>query len=728
MFFGLCNSPMTFQTMMNNILQDFIHNGEAICCMDNILVYSCTLSDHWQIICQVLSTLQKWRLFLKPEKCKFEQKEVEYLRLVISKDHVAMDLTKVCGVTEWLTPMKVKEVQSFLGFVNFYQKFICDFSNIAHPLYALTHKTQWWVWGSPKQEVFDALKKAATSAPILTFPSQSGRFCLKCDASNFVTGAVLSQPQADDMHQPIAFMSKGFSDVEHNYQIHDKEMLAIMCALDEWHHFLEGMTEKFEILTDHQNLTYFQDAQKLNCQQEHWSLFLSHFNFSLCHQPGWLMGKPDTLSQRSDHPHGKDDNANITLLPSDVFEVHNTEATLVDSGGDELVERIWRSMDYDDAVVKALRELGAGTLRSDKWERDGNLVMYRGCVYVPKDPQLRHDIVHAHHDSMMTGHPGWWKPLELVSHNYWWLGISCYVASYVAGCNVCNHCKSFLTQKVGKLTPNRIPTHCWEVISVDTIGELPESKGYNAILVAVDRLSKHIHTVPTVTMVDSAGVARLFLEHVWRHHGLPEAVISDRGSTFVSNFSRELATLLDIRLTPSTAYHLQMDRQMEQVNQDIEAYLRVFVSHCQDDWADWLPLAEFAYNNHIHSATCHTPFELDSGQHPRMGLEPTWSSTVEAADDFAQQMSQMQDKAKAALEHATDEMAQYYDCWRSPTPAYEVRAKVWLNAQNYMTTCPTKKLDHKRLGPFEIEKAVSTATDTHPLSPHQSRIQLVLSH
>src|SRR5258708_8341602 len=152
MFFGLCNSPMMFQTMMNDIL-----------------VYSCTLSDHWWIICQVLSTLWEQRLFLKPEKCKFEQKEVKYLGLVILKDHVAMDLMKVHRVTEWPTPMKVKEVQSFLGFVNFYCKFICNFSDIAHPLYTLTHKTQWSVSGSPEQEAFDALKKSVTSTPILTF-------------------------------------------------------------------------------------------------------------------------------------------------------------------------------------------------------------------------------------------------------------------------------------------------------------------------------------------------------------------------------------------------------------------------------------------------------------------------------------------------------------------------------------------------------------------------------
>ena len=170
-----------------------------------------------------------------------------------------------------------------------------------------------------------------------------------------------------------------------------------------------------------------------------------------------------------------------------------------------------------------------------------------------------------------------------------------------------------------------------------------------------------------------------------------------------------------------------MDGQTERVNQEIEAYLRVFVSHRQDDWADWLPLAEFAYNNHLHSATHHTPFELDSGQHPRMGSEPTRSSTVEAVDDFAQWMSQMQEEAKAALEHAADKMARYYNRWRSPAPAYEVGDKVWLNVQNYTTTRPTKKLDHKWLGPFMIEKVVSPVAVKLCLSPHERGIHPVIS-
>src|SRR5258705_3611388 len=167
------------------------------------------------------------------------------------------------------------------------------------------------------------------------------------------------------------------------------------------------------------------------------------------------------------------------------------------------------------------------------------------------------------------------------------------------------------------------------------IGELPDSKGYNAPLMVVDRLSKQIHAIPTVTSLDSARVAWLFLEHIWRHHGLLEEVISDRGPAFISNFSHELAALLGVKLTPSTSYHPQTDGQTERMNQEIEAYLRVFVSHQQDDWADWLLLAEFAYNNKVHTATCQTLFELDTGQHPHLGVEPTRMSTIEAAEAFA---------------------------------------------------------------------------------------------
>ncbi len=164
-----------------------------------------------------------------------------------------MDPIKVQGVMDWPQPTKVKDIQSFIGFVNFYQRFIQNFSEIAHPLHMLTWKSKDWLWGTAEQQAFNALKNAVTSAPTLAFPSRSGLFR---DASNFTMGAILSQQQEDGLFHLIGFMSKSFSNTEWNYQIHDKEMLVIMCAL-EWRHFLEGSDQKFEIHTDHKNLSYF---------------------------------------------------------------------------------------------------------------------------------------------------------------------------------------------------------------------------------------------------------------------------------------------------------------------------------------------------------------------------------------------------------------------------------------------------------------------------------------
>ena len=251
-----------------------------------------------------------------------------------------MDPVKVQGVTDWPQPAKVKDVQSFIEFVNFYQRFICNFSEIAHPLHALTHKLKDWLWGAAEQQAFDALKSTATSAPTLAFSSKSSPFCLECDASNFATGAILSRQQEDGLFHPIGFMSKSFSDMEWNYQIHDKEMLVIMHALEEWRHFLEGSDQKFENHTNHKNLSYFREAHKLNHHQARWSLYLSRFDFVLTHKPGRQMGRPDALSRQVDHPRGADDNADCTLLTPEVFELRVTEAIMLEGKEAVFMERI----------------------------------------------------------------------------------------------------------------------------------------------------------------------------------------------------------------------------------------------------------------------------------------------------------------------------------------------------------------------------------------------------
>jgi len=255
--------------------------------------------------------------------------------------------------------------------------------------------------------------------------------------------------------------------------------------------------------------------------------------------------------------------------------------------------------------------------------------------------------------------------------------------------------------------PNEVPTDCWAVVTVDLITGLPESHGYDSIWVAVDRVSKRIHVAPTTKEVDAVGNARLFRDHVWRNHGLPDQIISDRGAQFVQSFTQELNHLLGIKTCASTAFHPQTDGQTEWVNMEIEQYLRLFINQWQSDWAEWLPLAEFAYNNRIHSSTQHSPFELDTGRHPRMGVEPQRTSHIEAVNEFTQRMSKTIEETQSALKLAAEDMARYYDACHGEAEVFKIGEKVWLDGWHIKTKRPTKKLDDCWFGPFRVVKVVS---------------------
>src|SRR5882672_10339140 len=194
MFFGLTNSPATFQMMMNDIFQELIDEGVVVIYMDDILIFSGrTKEEHHAIVVRVLDILCRHRLYLKAEKCTFGQPMVEYLGLILLEGRVEMDPVKVAGIRDWPTPRNVTEVQSFIGFVNFYQRFIQDFSHVAKPLHQLTKKGEAWKWAEDEQRAFKELKQLITSTPILVQPNKSAQFRLEMDTSGYATGTVLSQ-------------------------------------------------------------------------------------------------------------------------------------------------------------------------------------------------------------------------------------------------------------------------------------------------------------------------------------------------------------------------------------------------------------------------------------------------------------------------------------------------------------------------------------------------------
>jgi len=240
--------------------------------------------------------------------------------------------------------------------------------------------------------------------------------------------------------------------------------------------------------------------------------------------------------------------------------------------------------------------------------------------------------------------------------------MSRYISQYCKLCDLCLRMKAQRHKPFSELHPLAIPEARWDVVSVDFIVELPDSHGFNATMVVVDSVSKRSHFIPTHTMITALGSARLYLQNVWKLHGLPNSMLSDRGPQFMAEFMHKLYHLLGITISSSTAYHPQSDGQTECVNQELEQYIRIFISERQNDWDTLLLLGKFAYNNHIHALTQHTPFFLDTGRHPRMGFEPNQHSLkLEAVNEFADWMKSLLDEARAALAKLKEDMARYYN-------------------------------------------------------------------
>jgi len=243
-----------------------------------------------------------------------------------------------------------------------------------------------------------------------------------------------------------------------------------------------------------------------------------------------------------------------------------------------------------------------------------------------------------------------WEDMEGNGRQQSWLpGVTKEVGRYMDGCDVCQRYKNRSEVPVGKLMPNAIPEKPWSHTSANFITKLPLAQGYNAILVVCDHFSKMAHFIATTEKTSAKGLTKLFRDHVWKLHRLLESIISDRGVQFMVGMIKELNNLLEIQTKLSMAYHPQTDGQTERINQELEQYLRVFIDHRQEQWPDWLGMAEFAYNNKIHTATKISPFKANYSQDPRMGFEERRKGKYEVVGKFVEKMKKIQEEAKAAL-------------------------------------------------------------------------------
>ncbi|SOV02161.1 uncharacterized protein UDID_18978 [Ustilago sp. UG-2017a] len=297
--FGLANAPTHFQSFINDIFRDII-GVYVVVYLDDFLIFSDTEESHVKHVTEVLTRLRSNRLFAKLSKCEFHTKTVEFLGYIIKPTGIEMDPGKVQTVKEWPMPASIHDIQRFLGFANFYRRFIAHFARIAKPLTSLVKPTERFKkFELPKeaQKAFHQLIQAFTSAGVLQHFDYHLPTRLETDASDFAIAGVLKQEHEERWH-PVAFYSKKMSSAERNYEIHDKELLAVVACLTQWRHMLAGLTSQLVILTDHEALKYFKSQRRITGRQARWAVLLADFDFILQYRPGDKGGEPDALTRR----------------------------------------------------------------------------------------------------------------------------------------------------------------------------------------------------------------------------------------------------------------------------------------------------------------------------------------------------------------------------------------------------------------------------------------------
>jgi hypothetical protein len=634
-----------------------------------------------------------------------------------------MDKKKVAAVQEWKIPTKVKDVQSFLGFANFYRRFIRGFSALAEPLFALTRKDSFFSWTPIAQQAFDTLKKAFTSAPVLLHPDPTKPFTVETDASDFAIGAILSQPDDNGILHPVAFYSRKFTPPEINYPVYDKELSAIIAAFQEWRPYLAGAQHRVQVITDHKNLLYFTTTRTLNRRQARWSNFLADYDFQIVFRPGTKHGKADALSRRSEFEIRPGDEAydqqSQCMLQPNQLQLFATSHMVMDESLLDAIAADTTTDKFAKEIQGKLNNSGIGEVRNVHEQfvfRDGFLFRYN-LMYVPDGP-CRIRIVKECHDDALAGHFGVAKTLELISRSYWWPQPWKLVKEFVRTCDTCARAKAVHHRPYGLLQPLPTPSRPWASISSDFITDLPETNGFNSVLVVVDRFTKMAHFIPCSKTISGMETADLLLTNIVRLHGLPDEIISDRGAQFMSNFWKRLFQSLGTSTKFSTAFHPQTDGQTERVNQILEQYLRCMISYQQDDWIKFLPMAEFAYNNTLHSSTGSTPFFANYGFHPRFNIAMPTSSINPSAEERVRQMQDMHHALSLELSHAQERHKEKADRHRMGSPDFHIGDMVWLLRRHIPTTRPCNKLDYKKLGPFRIIDKVNPVAFRLDLPSH----------
>jgi transposase InsO family protein len=707
--FGLTNAPSTFQSLMNSVFRQYSRKFILVF-FDDILVYSKDFDTHLGHLAITLGLLRENKLFAKRTKCKFGCLEVDYLGHIVSSEGVRADQGEIQAMIEWPLPKTVKALRGFLGLTGYYRKFIKNYGTIAAPLTSLLKKNS-FEWNTDAEHAFQLLKEAVTQAPVLALPNFTEPFVIECDASGIGVGAVLIQNQ-----RPIAFLSKALKGRPIHLSTYEKELFALVTAVQKWRPYLLGQT--FVARTDQQSLKFLLEQKVGSPCQQKWLTKLLGYSFKVEYKKGVANKVADALSHRE----GWKEELSLPLLsiptPSWISEVK-------------------AHYQVDEEVQDLLSKWQANSLDSNKYTFRDGLVFYKGRLCLGNDQQLKTLVLNFVHSDPLAGHLGYERTMQRARRDLYWKGLKKDLKKFIRECPVCQRNKHENTLPAGLLQPLPIPHRIWTDISLDFVEGLPVSHGHSVVWVVVDQLSKYSHFISLPHPYTAASVTREFIFHVFKLHGMPTSIVSNRDPTFTSAFWKEFFKLQGTTLNMSTSYHPQSDGQTEIVNKSLEHYLRCFSQDRPKQWTSWLPWAEYWYNTTWNSSIRMTPFEAVYGiPPPRLMSYVPGTTAVESVDVLLKERAQLITLLRHNLQQAQDRMKKFADL-RSERQ-FEVGQQVYLRLQPYrqnsVVTRRALKLAPRFYGPYTIIKKVGSvayALDLPPSSKihpvfHVSQLKLKL--